>query len=38
LIGRIFKNSPAGDDAQGNWIADRWSRQWADEASAVALK
>jgi len=38
LIGRIFKDSPAGDDAQGNWIADRWSRQWADEASAVALK
>lgn len=38
LLGRIFKDSPAGDDAEVNWIADRWSRQWADEASAVALK
>jgi len=38
LLGRIFKDSPAGDDAQVNWIADRWSRQWADGVSAVAQK
>jgi hypothetical protein len=38
LLGRIFKDSPAGDDAEVNWIADRWSRQWADGVSAVAQK
>ena len=38
LLGRIFTDTPAADSAEVNWIADRWSRQWADGVSAVAQK